>query len=238
MKDNKLQNILLVEDDPNFGMVLKSYLEVKKFNVTLCDDGNEAIKLATACTYDLFILDVMLPNKDGFTIAQELKVKEGGALFIFLTARAMHEDKVKGFELGALDYLVKPFDPEILYLKIKVFLSREPIEDVTIENSKTIFELGSFTLQIAQRSLSLEDRDIKLTHKESELLRMLIQHKDNILTRSLALNEIWGDDNYFTTKSMDVYVTKLRKHLKKDPKYQIEIQNIHGKGFRLLVNKK
>jgi two-component system OmpR family response regulator len=235
MSDITRKNILLVEDDPNFGLVLKSYLEIKKFNVVLCNDGNLAIGMAKTQAFDLFILDVMLPNKDGFTIAKELKEQQFIAPFIFLTARALQEDKIKGFQLGALDYLVKPFDPEILFLKIQALINRN--QDQLKEAPETIhhFEIGNFKLDTVQQILKYKSEDIKLTYKESELLRMLIEHKDNILIRSQALSEIWGDDNYFTTKSMDVYITKLRKHLKKDTDNHIEIQNIHGKGFRLLV---
>ncbi|MDY7394072.1 response regulator transcription factor [Aureibaculum sp. 2210JD6-5] len=229
------KHILLVEDDPNFGLVLKSYLEIKKYNVVLCADGNDAIKMAKSQPFDLFILDVMLPNKDGFTIAKELKEQQIIAPFIFLTARAMREDKIKGFQLGALDYLVKPFDPEILFLKIQALLNRDqPV--IEAPQTETHFEIGNFQLDSVQQILNYKGKETKLTYKESELLRMLIEHKDNILIRSQALSEIWGDDNYFTTKSMDVYVTKLRKHLKKDTEHTIEIQNIHGKGFRLLIS--
>lgn len=232
MNTDTQKKLLLVEDDPNFGMVLKSFLEIKKFEVTLCDDGNDALKIARSKPFDLFILDVMLPNKDGFTIAKELKEKQLIAPFIFLTARAMKEDKMKGYELGALDYLVKPFDPDILYLKIKALLNKQ-LHQAT--EKITIFKIGSFNLDTLKQVLILNTTEIHLTHKESELLKMLIEHKNNILLRTQALSKIWGDDNYFTTKSMDVYITKLRKHLKKDPKNTIEIQNIHGKGFRLLI---
>ncbi|WBX78011.1 response regulator transcription factor [Tenacibaculum ovolyticum] len=228
------KKLLLVEDDPNFGMVLKSFLEIKKFSVTLCNDGNDAIRIAKNNSFDLFILDVMLPNKDGFTIAKELKEEKIIAPFIFLTARAMKEDKVRGFELGALDYLVKPFDPDILILKIKALLNNESKE--AIKDKVTLYEIGKFKLDTLKRVLILNKKETKLTSKESELLRMLIEHKDNVLLRSQALSEIWGDDNYFTTKSMDVYITKLRKYLKNDIEGKLEIQNIHGKGFRLIVN--
>jgi len=233
MTGTNQKNVLLVEDDANFGMMLKCFLEIKKFNVTLCDDGNDAIRIAKSKSFDLFILDVMLPNKDGFTIAKEIKEKQIIAPFIFLTARAMKEDKMKGYELGALDYLVKPFDPDILYLKIQALLNQEQLKSSVEKTTKYI--IGNFELYTLKQMLVLNNEEIHLTHKESELLRMLIEHKDNVLLRTLALSEIWGDDNYFTTKSMDVYITKLRKHLKKDAKNKIEIQNIHGKGFRLLL---
>lgn len=227
------RHLLLVEDDPNFGMVLKSFLEIKKFDVTLCNDGNEAIRTAKSKPFDLFILDVMLPNKDGFTIAKELKEHQIIAPFIFLTARAMKEDKVKGFELGALDYLVKPFDPDILYLKIQALLNQDKVG--TSAEKTTQLKIGNFILDTLKQVLILNTQEINLTNKESELLSMLIEHKDNVLLRPQALSEIWGDDNYFTTKSMDVYITKLRKHLKKDTQNTIEIQNIHGRGFRLVI---
>lgn len=236
MNNIEAKHILLVEDDPNFGMMLKSYLDIKKFNVTLCNDGKDAIKIAKTQPFDLVILDVMLPNKDGFSIAKELKQLQIIAPFIFLTARAMKEDKVKGYLIGALDYLVKPFDPEILFLKIQALLSKDQSENTV--NSTNHFQIGSFSLDTIKQVLTYNNSETKLTYKESELLQMLIEHKDNILLRSQALSKIWGDDNYFTTKSMDVYITKLRKHLKKDTKYQIEIQNIHGKGFRLLIQEK
>ncbi|SEC79453.1 DNA-binding response regulator, OmpR family, contains REC and winged-helix (wHTH) domain [Tenacibaculum sp. MAR_2009_124] len=228
------KKILLVEDDPNFGMVLKAFLEIKKFDVTLCKDGGKALIIVKNQLFDFFILDVMLPNKDGFSIAKELKDKGIKTPFIFLTARIMKEDKVKGFELGALDYLEKPFDPDILYLKIQALLGKQ--SEVVLDDESTIYEIGNFKLDVVKRVLVLNDIETKLTYKESELLKMLIAFKDNILLRSQALSEIWGDDNYFTTKSMDVYITKLRKYLKSDKENKIEIQNIHGKGFRLILN--
>lgn len=231
MKEDKNKHILLVEDDPNFGMVLKSYLDVKKFQVTLCDDGKDALKIANSQTFDLFILDIMLPNKDGFTIAKELKEQQIDVPFIFLTARGMREDKIKGFEYGALDYLVKPFDPEILYLKIKALLENRSSRDIDTKVQQSLFDIGSFKLDTLKQALQIKDKSINLTYKESELLRMLIQHRNSILVRSQALTEIWGDDNYFTTKSMDVYVTKLRKHLKTDPSNQIEIQKYTWERF-------
>ncbi|CAM1371833.1 response regulator transcription factor [Tenacibaculum xiamenense] len=227
------KKILLVEDDPNFGMVLKAFLEIKKFNVTLCNDGGEAFQIAKNQVFDFLILDVMLPNKDGFSIAQELKENGIKTPFVFLTARILKEDKVKGFELGALDYLEKPFDPDILYLKIQALLSKET--EIILDDDIINYEIGNFKLDVVKRVLVLNDIETKLTYKESELLKMLIVFRDNILLRSQALSEIWGDDNYFTTKSMDVYITKLRKYLKKDTENNIEIQNVHGKGFRLVI---
>ncbi len=227
------KKILLVEDDPNFGMVLKAFLEIKKFDVTLCNDGGKALPIAKNQAFDFLILDIMLPNKDGFSIAKELKENGIKTPFVFLTARILKEDKVKGFELGALDYLEKPFDPDILCLKIQALLGKQ--SELVLNDEITIYEVGNFKLDVVKRVLVLNNIETKLTSKESELLRMLILYRDNILLRSQALSEIWGDDNYFTTKSMDVYITKLRKYLKKDSENNIEIQNVHGKGFRLVI---
>lgn len=232
MEANKPYHILLVEDDPNFGLVLKSFLEIKNFEITLCDSGATALSKIKTSHFDLFVLDVMLPDIDGFTIAQEIKKLKIPAPFIFLTARALKEDKIKGYEIGALDYLVKPFDPEILFFKINAILSLESKE---VNEVDTVLTLGNFSLDTVQQLLILGQAEIKLTYKEAQLLKMLIAHKDDVLLRSDALRTLWQEDNYFTTKSMDVYITKLRKHLKKDTLNHIEIQNIHGKGFRLLI---
>jgi len=232
----EVKKILLAEDDPNFGMVLQSYLEVKKFNVTLCKDGKDAYKAFNQEVFDLCIFDVMMPNKDGFTLAKEINFYNKNIPFIFLTARSMKEDKIKGYNLGAIDYLVKPFDPEILYLKIQAILDRENNRE-TSKVSKYI-HLGSLILDTDKQLLILDKEQINLTYKETALLQLLHESIDGVLLRKDALTKIWREDNYFTAKSMDVYLTKLRKLLKKDPIYNIQILNIRGKGFHFKIEKK
>lgn len=226
------KKILIAEDDPNFGLVLKSYLSVNDFDVTLCPDGNQALTAFESGDFDLCILDVMMPHKDGFSLAQSIQSKGRDIPFIFLTARAMKEDMVKGYQLGAIDYLVKPFDPEILLLKIQAILHNR--EQNTVSQAKS-FEIGNFVFEYDKRALKIGEEEIKLSPKEADLLLMLCQNQNQVLKREDALVQIWKEDSYFTTKSMDVYITKLRKYLRKDTEYQIEISNLHGKGFVLSV---
>jgi len=230
MSDKK---ILIAEDDPNFGLVLKSYLSVNDFEVTLCPDGNQALIAFESGDFDLCILDVMMPHKDGFSLAQAIQSKGRDIPFIFLTARAMKEDMVKGYQLGAIDYLVKPFDPEILLLKIQAILHNR--KQITVSQAKS-FEIGNFVFEHDKRELKIGEELIKLSPKEADLLLMLCQNQNQVLKREDALVQIWKEDSYFTTKSMDVYITKLRKYLRKDTGNQIEISNLHGKGFVLSVS--
>ena len=226
-------NILLAEDDINFGDVLKSYLDMNGFKVDLAKDGLEALKKFNNRNYQLCILDVMMPNMDGFELAKEVKKKDDKTPIIFLTARSLKEDVVQGFKLGADDYITKPFNSEELLYRVKAILKRS---DKTKNNEATEFKLGKYHFNFALRTLeynnSTNKYSRKLSPKEAQLLRMFCLHKNNVLPRSLALKEIWQKNDYFTARSMDVFVTKLRRYLEKDP--NLEIINIHGNGFRLV----
>jgi DNA-binding response OmpR family regulator len=227
------KKILLVEDDPNFGTVLKDYLALNDYNVTHAKDGIEGLIMFKNSDYDLCILDVMMPRKDGFSLAQDIRVTDKEVPIIFLTAKTLKEDVLKGYAVGADDYLNKPFDSEVLLFKIKAILQRKGI-DKSEESELFEFTIGKFFFNSKLRHLSLgEDGETqKLSPKESKLLRMLSIHKNDLMPRELALTKIWRDDNYFTSRSMDVYIAKLRKYLKEDE--TVEILNIHGEGFRLV----
>ena len=228
--------ILLVEDDPNFGTVLRDYLSLNDYNVTLAKDGIEGLIIFKNGDFDICILDVMMPRKDGFTLAKDIRTSNKDIPIIFLTAKTMKEDVLKGYQAGADDYLTKPFDSEVLLYKIKAILQRKEVEKsaVNIDAEKFEFVLGKFHFNSKLRYLTTNDSEpIKLSPKENKLLKLLILHKNDLMPRELALTKIWRDENYFTSRSMDVYIAKLRKLLKEDP--AIEIMNIHGKGFKLLV---
>lgn len=229
------KKILLVEDDPNFGTVLKDYLTMSGFDVALAKNGMEGFDRFRKEPFDMCILDVMMPYKDGFTLAREIREKNEKIPIIFLTARTMREDVIKGYKSGADDYLNKPFDSEILLMKIRSMLQRKSF-DVVIDSKRFEFQIGDFFLNSKLRLLRyLNEEPVKLSPKENELLRLLALHENDLMSRELALNRIWKDDNYFTSRSMDVYIAKLRKYLKKDP--NVEIINIHGEGFRLITGK-
>jgi len=227
------KKILLVEDDPNFGTVLKDYLALNDYNVTHAKDGIEGLIMFKNSDYDLCILDVMMPRKDGFSLAQDIRVTNKEVPIIFLTAKTLKEDVLKGYSVGADDYLNKPFDSEVLLYKIKAILQRKE-SDKTKETEEFEFNIGSFFFNSKLRHLSVgkDAEPIKLSPKESKLLRMLAIHKNDLMPRELALTKIWRDDNYFTSRSMDVYIAKLRKYLKLDE--NVQILNIHGEGFRLV----
>ena len=230
------KKILLVEDDPNFGSILKDYLMMKDFDVTLAKNGMEGFEKFKKDTFDLCILDVMMPYKDGFTLAREIRDKNKEIPIIFLTAKTMKEDVLKGYKVGADDYLNKPFDSEVLLMKIKAIMQRKSSE-VKAENTKFEFQIGKFNLNSKLRFLTFEDDEpIKLSPKENELLKMLALYENDLMPREVALTKIWRDDNYFTSRSMDVYIAKLRKYLKLDE--NVEILNIHGEGFRLVIKNK
>jgi len=227
------KKILLVEDDPNFGTVLKDYLAMNDYNVTHAKNGMEGFEKFKKGDYDLCILDVMMPYKDGFTLAKEIREKNADVPIIFLTAKAMKEDVMKGYKVGADDYLNKPFDSEVLLMKIKAIIQRKATDSVA-DSKQFDFVVGNFHLNSKLRFLTYKkESPIKLSPKENELLRMLALHKNDLMPRELALTKIWRDDNYFTSRSMDVYIAKLRKYLSKDD--EVEIINIHGEGFRLVV---
>jgi two-component system, OmpR family, response regulator len=231
------QKILLVEDDQNFGDVLKSYLEMHDYDVTLATDGAQGLESYNKGEYDLCIFDVMMPKKDGFTLAREIREKDTEMPIIFLTAKAMKDDVLQGLKLGADDYITKPFNSEELLLRIQAILKRSQQKADPKEEVKE-FELGRYHFDYPVRVLTFdrngpEEEKHKLSPKEAQLLRMFAIHKNDVLHRSEALTKIWGEDNYFTARSMDVFVTKLRKYLKRDE--NIEIVNIHGNGFQLLI---
>ncbi len=229
---NKKIKILLVEDDPNFGSVLKNYLELNEYDVKLCPDGNSGYDQFITGKYDICILDVMMPKKDGFTLAKEIRLKDEQIPIIFLTAKTMKEDMLSGFQVGADDYITKPFDSEVLLYKLKAILKRST--DKSLDSTLKEFTIGKYNFHFDHRIISINDVSQKLSPKEAELLRMLCIYKNELLPRQKALKEIWGDDNYFNARSMDVFITKLRKFLKDDN--SLDIINIHGRGFRLIDN--
>lgn len=231
MKEFNLR-VLLAEDDPNLGMVLKDSLELEDNYVELYDDGEKAWNAFNKEDFDICILDVMMPKKDGFTLAGEIKKVDKNIPIIFLTAKSMQEDRIKGLSIGADDYITKPFSFEELNLRIEAIMRRIK-EARTPDITQTEYEIGKYKYNSDYRVLYLGKEEQKLTTKEGELLKLLAFNKNQILDRDIALKSIWGNDNYFTGRSMDVYITKLRKYLKEDE--AIEIVNIHGKGFKLLI---
>lgn len=224
--------LFLAEDDLSFGAVLKSYLELNDFDVSWVDDGKFALDRFRSGHFDLCLLDVMLPNVDGFTIATEIRKIDSHIPFVFLTAKAMKEDVLRGYNVGADDYITKPFDSEVLICKIRAILNRK--EQRTIPKVES-YQIGNYQFNVIRRLLRIGDLEYKLTPKEAELLQLLCAHSNDLVTRETALVKIWGDDSYFTARSMDVYITKLRKYLAEDP--SLEIKNLHGSGFMLEIGK-
>jgi len=220
------KSIFFVEDDLSFGAVLKSYLEICNFFVTWLDDGKHAVSAFREGTFDLCLLDVMLPHIDGFSIGREIRSIDTKIPIIYLTAKSLKEDIITGYRLGADDYIIKPFDADVLLYKIAVVLKRS---EGTISNDNQLIQIGKYSFNPRLREIVLDDIKQLLSPKESALLNLLCDHKNELLSREIALKKIWGDDGYFTTRSMDVFITKLRKYLKDDP--SIEIRNIHGSGF-------
>jgi DNA-binding response OmpR family regulator len=229
--------ILLVEDDVNLGDVLRDYLELQEYEVTRAMDGAEGLDFFKSQTFDLLLLDVMLPKKDGFTLAGEIREINKQVPIIFLTARGQMEDRVMGFKTGCDDYITKPFSSEELELRIGAILRRCQQVDANgqMVSSYTsgVYNLGKYSFDSSNHELRIDDKRIGLTTKEVELLRVLYSHKNQLITREKTLKAVWGSDNYFIGRSMDVFITKLRKYLKDDP--DIAIVNIHGSGFRLEV---
>lgn len=227
--NNKPVRIFLVEDDLSFGSVLKSYLEINDYSVEWVDDGKYALDHFRRGTFNICILDIMLPHVDGFTIAHEIRQINNEVPIIFLTAKKLKEDMLKGYGVGGDDYITKPFDTDILLAKIRAILSRRDFQN----NEKNIYEIGKFIFNSKLRTLTLGDDEKKLSPKEGQLLELLAINPNALISRELALKKIWGSDDYFTARSMDVYITKLRKFLSVDP--SLNIKNIHGAGFQLIV---
>lgn len=228
MSDFKL---LLVEDDPNLGQILNEYLSLKGYETTLCSDGEEGLKTFKRGRFDLCLFDIMLPKKDGFSMAKEIRREDTVTPIIFLTAKSMKEDTIEGFKIGGDDYITKPFSMEELLLRIKAILKRTTEGNPQVSGQKT-FEFGSFHFDYDKQMLSRGGVETRLTSKESELLRLLCLHLNQPLDRSVALKLIWRDDSYFNARSMDVYIAKLRKLLREDE--SVQIITLHGSGFKLI----
>jgi DNA-binding response OmpR family regulator len=223
--------ILLCEDDTNLGMVLKNYLELNDYDVILERDGKLGLAAFQREKFDICLLDVMMPNMDGFTLAEEIRDINPDVPLFFLSAKTMKEDIIQGYKLGADDYITKPFDSEVLLLKIKAILKRN--EEMHKEEANAEFDLGKYHFNPRLRELTVNGKVQTLSPKENELLKMMSEYKNDLLPREAALKKIWGSDTYFNGRSMDVYIAKLRKYLKEDE--TIEIVNIHGNGFRLVA---
>ncbi|MFI5161143.1 MAG: response regulator transcription factor [Sphingobacteriales bacterium] len=230
-----MKKILLVEDDPNLGMLLQDYLQLKgKFEVVLCKDGEEGLRAFTKQSYDLLILDVMMPKKDGFTLGKEIRRINATVPIIFATAKGMIEDKTQAFNLGGDDYITKPFRIEELLLRINALLKRVNNSEKSEEEKQSHFKVGRYEFDYTTQMISIGDSHQKLSTKEAELLRLLCLRKNEVLTREEALLNIWHDDNYFNGRSMDVFLSKIRKYLRDDT--NVEIINVHGRGYKLLIN--
>lgn len=235
-ENNKIK-ILFVEDDPNLSMVLKDYLEMVGYEVFHAKDGEQGLLFFASRGYDLLILDVMMPKKDGFTLAHEIRQKNQIVPIIFLTAKILKEDRIKGFTYGCDDYITKPFSTEELSLRIQAILKRCAMAKMSkMKPSNDIFEIGNFKFDSQNQTLNGEGVERRLTRKESALLKMLCLSENNLLPRELALETIWGNNDYFISRSMDVFIAKLRKYLASDPR--VNIINVHGLGFKLLVSSK
>ncbi len=231
MEKNTIR-ILLAEDDRNLGNILKNYLDAKGYATTLCVNGQEATDTFAKKEFDFCILDIMMPVKDGFAVATEIRAANRRLPILFLTAKAFQEDKLKGFEIGADDYITKPFSMEELLLRIQAILRRTDENKAgTPDNS---YNIGQYTFDYNRQVLTIRGKEQKLTSKEAGLLKLLCTHSNEVLDRSTALNQIWNDDSYFNARSMDVYIVKLRKYLRDDPK--VELINVHGVGFKLVMN--
>ena len=231
---SKIKQILLVEDDDNFGTVLRDYLQLNGYKVVLTRNGLEGFEKFKKYEFDICILDVMMPYKDGFTLAKEIRSKDKTTPIIFLTAKSMKEDVLKGYKIGADDYLTKPFDSEILLKKLEVLIQRTQ-KNIKKSKPKSRILIGDFIFNPRLRTLIYKkDAPTNLSPKENQLLLMLVENQNDLLSRNKALEEIWNDDNYFTSRSMDVYIAKLRKYLRQDA--SVEIVNIHGEGFRLITS--
>ncbi len=221
--------ILLAEDDDNLGSLLKEYLVIKGYKADLYPDGNKAYKGFLKEHYNLCLLDVMMPEKDGFALAKDIRQVNSDIPIIFLTAKSLKQDVLEGFSIGADDYITKPFSMEELLFRIEAILRRT---EQLLNKTQDIYQIGKYTFEIQKQNLTINHKAQKLTTKEAELLKLLCINQNKVLERNYALRTIWLDDNYFNARSMDVYITKLRKYLHEDP--SVEIINVHGKGFKLI----
>ena len=232
--NKKRTSILLVEDDPNLSMVLQDFLEMLSYDITACKDGSEGLSEFKKGRFDLCILDVMLPKKDGFALAEDIRKEDKAVPIIFLTAKSLKEDRIKGFRVGCDDYITKPFSTEELSLRIKAILKRSQNMAELLPRSETkSYEIGDYHFDVDNMILMNGTNERVLTRKETALLKLLCEHKNTLITREFALRTIWGDDDYFIGRSMDVFITKLRKYLHDDSR--IAITNVHGTGFKLEV---
>lgn len=231
----KMDNIrvLIVEDDPNLGQILSEYLGIKGLSTTLCKDGEDGLEAFNRGSFDLCILDIMMPKKDGFTLAKEIRDQNSRIPLIFLTAKSMKEDTIQGLKIGADDYMTKPFSMEELLLRIQAVMRRVKSGDSGQEEDSGMLKLGKFTFDTDKQLLEENGKQTKLTTKEAALLKILLLNKNRTLQRSMALKNVWGDDSYFNARSMDVYIAKLRKLLKDDE--TLQILSVHGEGFKLLI---
>lgn len=225
-------SILLVEDDPNLGFLLQENLELQNYAVTWCEDGEAGLLAFEDAPFDLCVLDVMLPKKDGFALAKAIRDRDGEVPIIFLAAKSLKEDRIDGFKAGCDDYVTKPFSLEELVLRIRAVLRRS-LKSGNADNLQTRFQIGRYIFDLEQQTLSHGAGARKLTSKEADLLRLLCLHQNEVLDRQTALRKIWGEDNFFNGRSMDVFISRLRKYLSGDDK--IEIRNVHGCGFKLMV---
>jgi DNA-binding response OmpR family regulator len=219
--------ILLAEDDLNLGVLLVDYLETEGFDVKLCKDGELALKAFQTSAYDLCLLDVMMPKMDGFSLATAIRTKDKNIPLIFITAKALKEDKLKGYGLGADDYITKPFDEEELLWKIKAVIRRSP--ESKAETKPEIIPIGKYTFDFSNQSLTIGSKTKRITEKECEILNYISAHRNKVIKREEMLKELWGENNYFLGRSLDVFITKIRKYLKEDP--ELSIENVFGVGF-------
>jgi len=226
----KITKVLLAEDDNNLGMLLQNYLSAKSYDTTLLVNGVRALEEFPRQQYELCILDIMMPEMDGLTLAREIRKINPSIPIIFLTAKSQKEDILEGFRTGADDYITKPFSMEELLYRIQAILKRTA--GSALPKKESLYTIGGYSFDPLKQMLSFEDQMVKLTTKESDLLELLCRHRNEILERNFALKSIWIDDNYFNARSMDVYITRLRKYLKKDP--SVKILNVHGRGYKLL----
>lgn len=226
-------SVLIVEDDPNLGYVMQEYLEQKGFEVTLKDEGEAGSEAFRTGHYNLCIVDVMLPKKDGFGVARDIRAIDEEVPIIFVTAKGMKEDKIEGFTIGADDYITKPFSIEELLMRMQAILRRVQRGDERQQRESAIIPIGNYVFDANNQLLAVNGYQRQLTAKEAHLLKVLCDYKNHVLRRDIALKEVWGEDSYFNGRSMDVFITRLRKYLKDDP--AVEITNVHGVGFKLLI---